>query len=347
MRKVVKIAEEIGFDLVGITGAELMKGAFEKYKGWVKEGRAGQMAYLEKDVGRRRGVAQIMPEAQSVICLAVNYCRQDKGGREAKPDKSVGQIARYAYGQDYHKILEKMLKKLTRELREKFPENQFKTYVDTGAVLEKAYAEQAGLGEIGENTTLITPKFGSFVFLAEVITDLKLEPTKPDLPPLCGRCQVCVGVCPTRALVGPNELDARRCISYLTIEHKGAIPEELRPLMGDWLYGCDVCQEICPQNMGWAKAAPKDEAHAPFTVKIGGDWQILEEILRLKTDEEFKEKFAKSPIKRTGRERLIRNACVVAGNVGAVELLPLLQELAHDKSELIQEHAQWAINRLN
>ncbi len=360
MDQIIKLAKAVGFDLVGVAPAELPKGAFEKYEGWVKKGRAGQMAYLERDVARRRAVTQIMPGAQSVICLGINYFR---GPREAdypdteaaervaaapKSSQSTGQVARYAYGQDYHKVLEKMLKKLTHSLRAEFPENQFKTYVDTGAVLEKAYAEAAGLGEIGENTTLITPEFGSFVFLSEVITDLEITPTKPELATICERCQACRGACPTGALVGPYELDARRCISYLTIEHRGSIPEKLRPLIGDWLYGCDLCQEICPQNMNGPQPAPKDPAHEPFTCRIGGDFLVLAEILRLQTDEEFTEKFAGSPMKRTKREGLVRNACVVAANVGATKLLPLLHNLSkHDKSDVVREHATWAIQQLS
>ncbi len=339
MDQVLKIAKNIGFDLVGIAPAKLPKEPFEKYKGWVKKGRAGEMAYLTRDPQRRRAVTEIMPGAQSVICLGINYCN----ARNDRPkDTPTGQIARYAYGRDYHKILEKMLKKLGRELRELFPKNQFKTYVDTGAVLEKAYAEAAGLGVIAENTTLITPEFGSFVFLSEVITDLKIPPTKPDLPPLCGHCQACVGVCPTGALVGPYELDARRCISYLTIEHRGSIPGKLRPLMGDWLYGCDICQEICPQNLSGVDPTTNEG----FSFKIGGNFQILEEILRLKTDEEFNEKFSGSPMKRAKREGLVRNACVVTANVGAIKLLPLLRELEHDQNPVIREHATWAISRL-
>jgi epoxyqueuosine reductase len=336
--KVLELAQKVGFDLVGIAPAQLPKEDFERYEGWVKKGRAGEMAYLERDPERRRAVTQIMPEAKAVICLGINYFR----GPKEVGKGATGKVARYAYGRDYHKIIEKMLKKLVRVLREEFPEQQFRTYVDTGAVLEKAYAAAAGLGEIGQNTMLITPEFGSFVFLAEVITDLKLEPTKPDLPPLCGGCLVCVSVCPTGALLGPKELDARRCISYLTIEHRGSIPEKLRPLIGDRLYGCDACQEICPQNMAAIKIAQLE----PFLKPIGGDFQVLEEILQL-DEESFAEKFAGSPIKRTRREGLVRNACVVAANVGATELLPILRDLAkNDSSELVREHAEWAVQQL-
>lgn len=354
MKDVFESVKNCGFDLVGVAPAELPdeEGDFEKYQGWVKKGRAGQMAYLEKEVMRRRAVTEIMPEAKSVICLGINYYH---GPRSPQPSVPIGRIAHYAHGQDYHKVLTKMLKNLTRALSTKFPKNQFKTYSDTGAVLEKAYARSAKLGVIGENTTLITPEFGSFVFLAEIITDLEIPPiaSRPSSPPkseslkpaeLCTHCGACRKTCPTGALIAPYELDARRCISYLTIENRGPIPLELRPLIGDHLFGCDLCQEICPQNHIRAQIVPEN---SPFFEKISGETQLLKEILSLQTDEEFNEKFQNSPLKRAKREGLIRNACVVAANNNSIELLPILRRLAkNDPSLLVREHAAWAINKL-
>jgi epoxyqueuosine reductase len=335
---VLTLAKEHGFDLAGVSPAQLNENAFDHYKGWVKAGRAGEMAYMERDPERRQSVNSIMPEAKSVISLAVNYYRPSRPGRKG----DTGQIARYAYGRDYHKIMGKMLKRLSIALTEQFPDHQFRSYVDTGAVLEKSYAEQAGLGYTGKNTTLITPTHGSWVFLSEIITTLPLTPT-PSEKDTCGHCRLCLDICPTGALVAPNELDSRKCISYLTIENRGPIPEELRPLIGDWLYGCDLCQEVCPKN-SVAQKLSNDELVAK---RIGGDTQELKEILELETKEQFDERYAGSPIRRAKREGLVRNACVVAANIGASSLLPQLQKLAsEDESDLVREHANWAIRQL-
>lgn len=340
--EIIRLAKQIGFDIVGVTSADLPAVAFQHYEGWVKEGNAGEMAYLERGLERRRSVHEIMPEAQSVICLGVNYYPGESA--EESSEEPRGRVARYAHGRDYHKVVEKMLKRFVEALREQYPGHEWKSYVDTGAVLERAYAERAGLGVIAENTTLITPEFGSWVFLAEVITDMKIEPTVLEEESLCGGCGTCREVCPMGAFKGPYELDARRCISYLTVENRGAIPVELRPLIGDWLYGCDACQEICPQNQ---KRAKKTD-HAEFTQRIGGNFQLLEDILKLRTDEDFEAQFTGSPMKRAKREGLVRNACVVAANVGAKELLHLLEIVAReDASEMVREHAEWAIQQLS
>ena len=383
---VLNMALAHGFDLVGISPAGLNKKVFDRYKGWVTQGRAGSMAYMERDTNRRRSVISIMPKAKSVIVVGVNYYRPEReragGGRLSeiltgkKPlvNQPTGQIARYASGRDYHKIMGKALKRFMAELKEKYPKADFKSYVDTGAVLERAYAEQAGLGAIGKNTMLINDNYGSWIFLGEVITTLELVPTNaeegrvdpgtggtgvagggpPEASPkdVCGYCRLCLDICPTGALTGPYEMDAKLCISYLTIEHRGSIPEELRPLIGDWLYGCDLCQEICPQNnvagpQGTARMTGIHLQEELVVKRIGGDFQLLEDILNLRTDEEFDERFAGSPMRRAKREGLVRNACVVTANVGARELLPLLKRISKsDTSELVREHAEWAIRQL-
>lgn len=336
----MRLAEDLGFDLVGFTGADLGTADFERYQEWVEEGCAAEMGYLERDVSRRKSVEEIMPEAHSVICLGINYY---PGERPERPD-GFGTVARYAHGQDYHEVVSDMLGQLTEKLREKFPENQFKFYVDTGAVLERAYSAAARLGMISENTTLVTPKFGSWVFLSEVITDLELAPSEPPDEKLCGGCHACLEACPTNAFKGAYSLDARKCISYLTIENKGAIPEELRALIGGCLFGCDVCQEICPQNLSRAKVT----RHKAFSKPVAGHFLDLEVILKLRTKEEFLERFGGSPVKRARREGLVRNACVVAANTGAKELLLLLEEVAReDESEMVREHAAWAIKELD
>ncbi|EKD93852.1 MAG: hypothetical protein ACD_28C00039G0004 [uncultured bacterium] len=349
-------ALELGFDVVRATSARLNPAAFSHYEGWVTAGRAGEMAYMAQDPGRRNGVQALLPGAKSVICLGVNYYRLEREFPLLKANEktmaqekiSIGQVARYAYGRDYHKILSKRLKQLSQTLKTHYPQEEFKPYVDTGAILEKAYAEQSGLGFIGKNTLLITPELGSWIFLAEILTTLEIEIPGDEVERKaslkgCGHCRLCLDICPTGALIGPYELDARRCISYLTIEHRGSIPVELRPLMGDWLYGCDLCQEICPHNQR-GEAVRLSALREPV---IGGDFQLLSTILSLKTQEEFDVQFAGSPMRRAKREGIVRNACVLAANVKAIELLPLLETLARDDvSEMVREHAAWAVEML-
>ncbi|MDP2624693.1 MAG: tRNA epoxyqueuosine(34) reductase QueG [Candidatus Peregrinibacteria bacterium] len=342
------LAKETGFDLVKFTSAQLNEPSFQAYSSWVLKGRAAEMAYMSRDLPRRRSVESLLPGAKSVVCLAVNYYRLQRESASPNQQGAVepsGQVARYAYGRDYHKIIEKMLKRLVRTLREEYPQHEWKSYVDTGAVLERSYSEQAGLGYIGKNTNLITPELGSWVFLAEVLTTMELtgrsdgHETPTDS---CGHCRLCLDICPTGALVGERELDARKCISYLTIENRGPIPIELRPLIGDWIYGCDLCQEICPKNVR-AQAISVEELVAK---RIGGDFQLLGDILQLRTDEQFNERFAGSAMRRAKREGLVRNACVVVANVKATSLVPLLNEvLENDASEMVREHAEWALNQ--
>lgn len=336
--QILQLAARHGFDLAGISSVDIKPASFDHYQGWVTAGRAGEMAYMTRDPERRRSATNLLPGAQSVISLAINYYRPER----PRLPQAAGQVARYAYGRDYHKIITKMLKRFINELKEQYPNESFRPYIDTGAILERSYAQQAGLGYIGKNTMLITPKFGSWVFLSEVLTSLELDPTPSTDPETCGHCRLCLDICPTGALVGAGELDARRCISYLTIEHRGSIPEELRPLMGDWLYGCDLCQEICPKNVVAQGGGPE-----ALAVRIGGDHQFLSEVLELRTKEAFDERFAGSPIRRAKREGLLRNACVVAANVGAIELLSLLKNVARDdSSELVREHATWAVAQI-
>lgn len=340
------LAEEIGFHLIRFTSAALKPESFRHYEQWVTNGRAGEMTYMSRDTERRRSAKALLPNATTVICLGVNYYRTERT-QDKRVSSSTGQVARYAYGRDYHKVIEKMLKRLVRELRTHYPDERFKACVDTSAVLERAYAQQSGMGFIGKNTTLITPELGSWIFLCEVLTTLSIDAKNRALSRSegdgCGHCRLCLDICPTGALVGPYELDAPKCISYLTIEHRGSIPIELRPLMGDWLYGCDLCQEICPHNVR-AQATDVEELVAQ---RIGGDYQKLEDILKLDTDDAFNAYFAGSPMRRAKREGLVRNACIVAANVNAAELLPLLQKLAcSDSSEIVREHAAWAVEAL-
>ncbi|MFA6435676.1 MAG: tRNA epoxyqueuosine(34) reductase QueG [Candidatus Gracilibacteria bacterium] len=340
------LARTCGFPLVRVTSAMLNPKAFSRYDEWIKEGKMGEMTYMARDPLRRQSVKEILPEAKSVICLAVPYGHTHN---EELP-QNAGKVAQYAYGRDYHKVIEKMLKNLTRMLAEKFPEAVFKSYVDTGAVLERAYAAEAGIGFIGKNTMLITDEFGSWVFLSEILTTLEIPREKSAVErrenldqETCGYCRLCHDVCPTGAL-SEKGLDARRCISYLTIEYRGSIPIELRPLIGDRLFGCDACQEICPKNN---KKNSGGKYGVLLAQKSLRSFALLEEILSLRTEEEFNQRFQGSAVRRAKREGLVRNACVVAANIKAKSLLPLLEKVAKEEvSEIVREHAEWAVRQL-
>ena len=226
------------------------------------------MDYMKRDPGRRAHPEQILPSAKTVISLAINYFHPE----DRKPDESIhGKVAKYAYGKDYHRVIEKKLKKLSRFIVETAGEGaQTKYYVDTGPILEKAFAQNAGLGFFGKNTNIITRGFGSWVFLASIITNLKLETDAPHTGS-CGSCRICIDACPTDALLGNYTIDARKCISYITIESKEEIPQELKKRMGEWVFGCDICQDVCPYNH-WAK----ETRHSEFREKKAGTWVHLD-----------------------------------------------------------------------
>lgn len=263
--------EEAGFDLVGISGASLPEFHEKSLLNWVENGYAGSMEYMTRDAGRRAHPKKILPSVRSVISLAVNYFHPE----DAKPAKGAhGKVAKYAYGRDYHQVIEKKLKKLSRFTKESGGAGtEVKHYVDTGPVLEKAFASQAGLGFFGKNTNIITRGYGSWVFLASLITNLELEIDAPHLGS-CGSCRICIDACPTEALLGDYTLDARRCISYLTIEAKEAVPSEMKQPMGEWIFGCDICQDVCPYNH-WSKNTKHPEF---YTEKKAGTWINLENI---------------------------------------------------------------------
>jgi epoxyqueuosine reductase len=258
-------------------------------------------------------------------------------------DPGRGRIASYAWGVDYHQVMQPKLEALGRWLAaEAGGTVAQKVYVDTGAVLERDHAETAGLGFTGKNTMLIAPRRGSWSFLGELLTTVRLTPDKVTRPPAgCGKCRRCLSACPTDAFPEPYVLDARRCISYLTIEFKGWIPRALRPLMGNWVYGCDVCQSVCPFN----RFAPADVEQA----YLPDSWQraapSLLDLLAL-DEAAFAERYAASPIKRIKRDRLVRNACVAAGNWGSYEALGPLTSLLRDKSALVRGHAAWAVGQI-
>lgn len=296
-------ARRLGFDAVGIAPAELPAQYGRQLDQWLALGRHGEMAYMARTPERRANPRIVLPGARSVISLAMNYYPGDHG---PPPDDNCGKVARYAWGRDYHPLIEQRLDALANWLRAQRPEAQIKPYVDHGPVLERAAAQEAGLGFIGKNTMLITDDFGSWVFLSELLTTLELEPDRPQTSQ-CGSCRLCLDACPTGAIVAPYELDATRCISYLTIELKRDLTNAERTDVGEWFFGCDVCQEVCPYNH------PPTAAVEPAWRGGAGAWADLNQMAGMR-DEEAMAPLADTPLTRPKRAGLVRNALAVAGN---------------------------------
>jgi epoxyqueuosine reductase len=325
----------LGFDLVGITtlGPVETAGAFEH---WVAKGYAGEMGYLERGAEKRRDTRLPVPGTSSAIVVGMDY-----GGKEPP-----GPVARYARGDDYHDVMVGKLRELQRWIGEQVGrEVAGKAYVDTGPILERDLARRAGLGWFGKNTMLINPRIGSFCFLGTLLVALELVPDEPFDADRCGSCTRCLDACPTGALTGPREMDARRCISYLTIEQKGAIPEELRSAVGEWVYGCDVCQSCCPWNVRFSRELD-EPAFAPRDLLAGKDARALAREILSMTQEEFRVLFKASPVKRAKLRGLKRNAAVVLGNVGTADDVDVLSHALDDPEPLVREHAAWALTRL-
>lgn len=303
-RGIKSFAKELGIDLIGFTPAVFDDEGLSHLANFIGKERQGDMHYLE-DFKKRVDPNVLLPGAKSVIVIAINYFREQK-----PVPKGHGRVARYANGRDYHKVLKKLLKQLAAYIGEKDPSAETKLCVDSAPLLEKAYAVRAGIGFIGKNTTLITPQYGSYVLLGEILTNLELEYDQP-ADGTCGTCTRCIDACPTKAFAGPRELDAKKCISYLTIEHKGPIPEEFHKPMANWIFGCDICQEVCPYNKQFAKPL---QLEAFKKVTIAGSSIPLEEILSIKDDEEYVARFAGSPLMRAKRAGLQRNARIAKQN---------------------------------
>lgn len=335
-------AADLGFDLVGIVAAKPGR-RLAAYHRWLANRFHGEMTYLARSdrLERRANLNQILPDIQSIVCVGLDYSTQTIP-QEILTDPSRGRVSNYAWGRDYHQVMEPRLQEIAEWLKGETQEKvTTKVYVDTGAIMERDHGESAGLGFIGKNTMLIHPRRGSWFFLGELLTTVKLEPDEIRDLPNCGRCNRCLVACPTNAFPEPYVLDARRCISYLTIEFKGWIPQELRPLTGNWVYGCDICQEVCPFNRF---ATP-----TKLTTFRADDWDRaappLMELLAI-DENDFNERFEDSPIKRIKRTRLVRNACVAAGNWGSKEALPGLIPLLKDEEAIIRGHAAWALQRI-
>lgn len=324
----------LGFDLAGITPAE-PPASFAQFERWLAEGRHGEMAYLARNAERRTDPRQLLPGAKSIVVVACNY-----HAAGPTPEAGQGRVARYALGDDYHEVIGGKLAVLIEAIRTLVPGAQAKVCVDTAPVLERAMAQRAGLGWIGKNTMLLHRRFGQWLFLGEVLLDVALRPDAPETRDGCGRCARCIAACPTGAIVAPHELDARRCISYLTIELKGAISPELRPLIGNRVFGCDDCLEVCPWNR-FAQQA-REAGFSPRTDLATPDLVGLLEV----DEETFQRRFAGSPILRVKRRGLLRNVCIALGNAGDLRAVPALERALEDAEPLVREHAAWALERI-
>ena len=337
-------AAELGFSMVGIIPARPAR-RLAAYMAWVEAERHGQMGYLARPdrIIRRQDLNVILPGVQSLVCVGLDYFTM-RLPPEVTQDPSRGRISNYAWGVDYHDVMTPRLKELATWLRAQTNTAvSSKVYVDTGAILERDHAETAGLGFVGKNTMLIGPRRGSFFFLGELLTTLPLlyDEMKPAMPG-CGHCRRCLDACPTAAFPEPYVLDARRCISYLTIELKGWIPSELRPLLGNWIYGCDICQDVCPFNR-FAQPVATDYFTA-VSVEVAAPHLL--DLLQL-DEAGFAARFAHSPIKRIKRRGLLRNVCIAAGNWGSETAVAPLSQLLTDPEPLIRGHAAWALHQIS
>jgi epoxyqueuosine reductase len=339
-------ALEMGFDDVGI--APVGPSAHgEAYERWLAAGMHGEMGYLAREdaVAKRRDPAVLVPGARSAVVVALNYFPPEDARAPSSADPSRAVFARYARGEDYHEMMKERLIALQEWISAELVPVSGRAYVDTGAVLERELAQRAGVGWAARNTMLIRPGRGSYCFLGVVLLDVELEYDAPFEADRCGRCSRCVEACPTGALLGRDAggapvMDARRCISYLTIEQRGPIPRELRPLIGNRVYGCDICQEVCPWN---SFAEPTGEA--AFLPRTGIDGASLIELMEM-SQEEFSRRFKGSAVKRTKRRGLLRNVAVALGNWGSPEAVPALADALSDEEPLVRGHTAWALGRI-
>ena len=340
--RLVSFARELGFDSCRVAACSPPAHANE-FDAWLSAGAHGEMDYMARGDEKRRDPQKILPGAKSVIVFALNYFHSEPEWRLTDKPGVRGRIARYAWGDDYHDVIAAKLDKIDTFLRE-FGGKQ-KCYVDTGPILERDHAAQAGIGWHGKSTMLIDEKLGTWFFLAEVLTTLELPSDEPARD-RCGTCERCITACPTGAITAPHRLDARRCISYLTIELKTSIPLELRPLIGDRIFGCDDCLDACPWNR-FAQISRESAfaARSPNRTGTSTTAFSLRDYLAL-NETEFRIFFRKSPIKRIKRRGFLRNVCVALGNVGTADDLPALELAATDHEPLIAEHAAWAIEQI-
>jgi len=330
-------ALELGFDLVGVASPDPPP-HLEVYRAWSQAGRHGEMDYLssERALRRRADPRELLPECQSILVVASNY-------HTPNPPQEGSRIASYALGDDYHEVLSQRLRRLVSFLESQLGGRvPHRIYTDTGPILERELAARAGLGWIGKNTCLINPRRGSYFLLAEVLLGVELVPDVPFTSDHCGSCRRCVDACPTQCILHDRTLDATRCISYLTIEHRGDIPIDLRPGIGNWLFGCDICQEVCPWNLRFAQECrDADLRPRAETQSLTSDAVLASDPLTLQGA------LRRSPLRRAKASGLRRNAAIVLGNQASPESLPVLTQALHnDEDPVVREHATWAIDQI-
>jgi epoxyqueuosine reductase len=329
---------ELGFSSIGITDIDLSQD--QRYlEKWLEKDYHGEMKYMERHGKKRSQPAELVEGTKRIISLSMNYLPENYNGLELLKEDKKAFVSGYARGRDYHKIMRSRLKKLVSKIKV-HSSHENRVFVDSAPVLEKALAQKAGLGWIGKNTLLLNKNAGSYFFLGEIYTDLELPIDEPEIVNHCGSCTSCMDVCPTKAFEGPNQLDARKCISYLTIEYKGSIKEELRPMMGNRIFGCDDCQIFCP----WNKFL-KITDEADFKPRHNLDDIDLSNLF-MWSEEEFLKKTQGSPIRRAGYESWLRNIAIALGNAeSSVEVLRVLHSKKDDPSEIVKEHVNWAIDQ--
>jgi epoxyqueuosine reductase len=325
-----------GFDRAGIAPLRPSEHA-DAFRAWLERGDHAGLEYLERRSGERLDPRSLFHEARSALCVAQQY--HPAGAEIADPDGALAHVARYARGSDYHDVMKQRLERLAGRIRKAFPGALTRSYVDTGPVLERELAARAGIGSFGKNTNLLHPEAGSWFFLGEIFLTLELD-SDATVAELCGSCTRCLEACPTGALPEPYRLDANRCISFWTIEHRGWLPEEVRPMIGEWLFGCDICQEVCPVNGGGDLPAAPEFAPDGRRAALS-----LADLLGLSRDD-YVETFRGSPMKRAKLEGLQRNAAVVLGNLGKQEAIPALAGALGHPDPMVRGHAAWALGQL-
>lgn len=336
-------ALSLSFDLVGVSLAQPPTG-LARFESWLANGYAGEMAYLETGAKARGNLDDILPGTRSLVMAAISY--HQPALRQQPTPPNHGRIASYALGQDYHPLLWDRLNTLRDWLSAEVPGSNSRGVVDTAPLLERDYARLAGLGWFGKNTMLIHKKFGSYFLLGALLTTVELDPDPPHLSSHCGTCTACVDACPTTAFPEPGVLDATKCISYHTIELRGPIPTEHRQGLGDWLFGCDICQDVCP----WNRKAPAGREPALLSASWHPDGTNTIDLIKLLEMDEaiFREHFRHSALWRTKRQGLLRNACIVLGNRGDGAAVPVLERVMNETTDdVIRAAAEWAIARLN
>ena len=332
-------ARELGFQDIGFTGVNLHE--HEAYlEKWLQGGYHGTMDWMDRHGSKRSRPSELVPGTCTVISCRMDYLPEAADAWEILENSEKGFVSRYALGRDYHKLIRSRLAKLAERIRDELASGTFRAFVDSAPVLERAVAEQSGLGWIAKNTMLINESAGSYFFLGEIYTDIPFMPSDPKEEKHCGSCSACMTACPTDAFVAPFVLDARRCISYLTIEHKGSIDEALRPKMGNRIYGCDDCQLACPWNK-FATTSPEPD----FSPREGLDQADLVTLFAC-TESEFEERLQGSPIRRIGHERWLRNIAVALGNAETTqEIVSALRSKLDTSSPLVKEHIAWALTQ--